>query len=119
MTKGERLKRLRELNQLSQEELAAKLSTTRQTIFKYEKGIVSNIPSDRIEQLATILGSTPEYILGWEDLPSNDDLSPSERQILELFRGVNGEGQEKILDYANYISSRAEYKKHNLNEVVV
>ena len=66
MTKGERIKQLRERAGLTQEELAAKLKVTKQTIHKYEKNIVTNIPSDNIEVLANILDSTPEYILGWK-----------------------------------------------------
>ena len=66
MTKGQRIKELREKRNLTQEELAKKLNTTKQTISKYEKDIVTNIPSDRIEELCTVLNSTPEYILGWD-----------------------------------------------------
>lgn len=66
MTKGERIKQLRERAGLTQEELATKLKVTKQTIHKYEKNIVTNIPSDNIEVLANILDSTPEYILGWK-----------------------------------------------------
>ena len=64
-TKGERIKALREASGLTQEELAIKLHTTKQTISKYEKNIVTNIPSDRISGLCDILKTTPEYILGW------------------------------------------------------
>lgn len=66
MTKGERIKQLRERAGLTQDELATKLKVTKQTIYKYEKNIVTNIPSDNIEVLANILDSTPEYILGWK-----------------------------------------------------
>ena len=59
MTKGERIKQLRESANLTLEELAKKLHTTKQTIYKYEKNIVTNIPSDRIEALAEVLDSTP------------------------------------------------------------
>ena len=59
MTKGNRIKKLREELNLTQDELAKLLNTTKQTISKYEKGIVTNIPSDRIEELAKILHSTP------------------------------------------------------------
>ena len=52
---------------MTQEELATRLHTTKQTISKYEKDIVTNIPSDRIEAIATVLNSTPEYILGWKN----------------------------------------------------
>lgn len=73
MTKGQRIKQLREQNNLTQSELATKLNTTKQTISKYEKDIVTNIPSDRIEMLASVLGSTPEYILGWKEVQKKND----------------------------------------------
>lgn len=73
MTKGQRIKQLRESKKLTQTELAERLKTTKQTISKYEKDIVTNIPSDRIEALATILESTPEYILGWEQVQQKND----------------------------------------------
>ena len=73
MTKGARIKELREAKGLTQEELAKLLNTTKQTISKYEKEIVTNIPSDRIENMAKILDTTPEYILGWEKVQKNND----------------------------------------------
>ena len=72
MTKGERIKALREQADMSQEELAKRMNTTKQTIYKYEKDIVTNIPSDRVEELAQILNSTPEYILGWKKATAED-----------------------------------------------
>lgn len=74
MTKGERIKQLREQNGYTQEEMAKALKTTKQTISKYELGIVTNIPSDRIEDIAKLLNSTPEYILGWEDVQKSNDI---------------------------------------------
>lgn len=68
MSKGLRIKELREAKGLTQEELAKLLNTKRQTVSKYEQGIVTNIPSDRIEAMARILETTPEYILGWETM---------------------------------------------------
>lgn len=67
MTKGQRIKQLREGMNMTQEELASRLNTTKQTISKYEKDIVTNIPSDRIEAMATVLNTTPEDILGWKN----------------------------------------------------
>ena len=66
MTKGERIKLLREKANMTQEELAKLLNTTKQTIYKYEQSIVTNIPSDRVERIAEVLNTTPAYIMGWE-----------------------------------------------------
>lgn len=73
MTKGERIKKLRIEKGITQEEMAKALNTTKQTVSKYEKGIVTNIPSDRIEDMAKLLDTTPEYILGWEKMQKNND----------------------------------------------
>ena len=67
------------------------MNTKRQTISKYENGIVTNIPSDRIEEIARILDTTPEYILGWEPSENggpatNDGLSDSTRELIEFVR---------------------------------
>lgn len=73
MTKGERIRKLRVAKGITQESMAKSLNTTKQTISKYEKGIVTNIPSDRIESMAKLLDTTPEYILGWEKIQKNND----------------------------------------------
>ena len=94
-----RIKELREAKGLTQEELAKLLNTKRQTISKYEKGIVTNIPSDRIEELAKILDSTPEYILGWEEeKPVNDDgLTESQRLLIDFAKTLSEEQAGKVL----------------------
>lgn len=75
MTKGQRIKELREKKGLTQVELAKVLGTTKQTISKYEKDIVTNIPSDRVEAIAMALDSTPEYILNWKKEQKNNDIT--------------------------------------------
>lgn len=72
MTIGEKIKMAREAKGLTQEQLGALCGTTKQTIFKYEKGIITNIPLDRLEKMAEVLLITPMPLMGWEDtLPSN------------------------------------------------
>ena len=64
---GNKLKSLREHKKLTLDEVAKKIGTSRQTLFKYENGIVTNIPSNKIEELAGIYGVSPAYLMGWED----------------------------------------------------
>ena len=75
MTIGERIKSLRESKRITQTELAEKLGTTKQNIYKYENGIITNIPSDKIELMAKCFEVSPGYIMGWEDENEQDDLS--------------------------------------------
>lgn len=67
MTKGERIKNLRERRGINQTALADKIDVSKQTLYKYENDIITNIPSDKIEALAEVLGTTPAYIMGWDD----------------------------------------------------
>lgn len=67
----------REAKQITQEELGATCGTTKQSIFKYESGVVTNIPLDRLEKIAVALDVSPAYLMGWDEpeqpkpLPSN------------------------------------------------
>ena len=64
---GEKIKNLRILMKLTQEELADAAGTKKQTIHKYETGIISNIPASKIKLIADKLGTTPAYLMGWVD----------------------------------------------------
>ena len=105
MSKGERIRDLRKEKGITQSEMAKLLRTTKQTISKYEKGIVTNIPSDRIEEIARILGTTPEYILGWEQVqienqePATEDdgLSESQRKLIEFAKTLDEVQAGKVL----------------------
>lgn len=72
---GERIKQLREANSLTQEELARRLETSKQTIYKYENQVITNIPSDKIELLAKIFNVSPIYLMGWENKNSKAENS--------------------------------------------
>ena len=76
MTKGQRIQVLRKSMGITQAEMAKALHTTKQTISKYENDIVTNIPSDKIEEMCRLLKTTPEYILGWPqtEIEKNNDL---------------------------------------------
>ena len=78
-TKGQRLKRMRDECGLTQDEVAKYLNVSKQTIYKYEKDIVTNIPSDKIELLAKMYHTTPAEIMSWQ---SPEEINAAEeRQI--------------------------------------
>ena len=64
---GDRLKELREERNLSQTEVANKIGITKQNLYKYENGIIENIPRDKIEALANYYDVSPSLIMGWND----------------------------------------------------
>lgn len=67
MTIGKRIKELREKRGMSQVDLADKISVSKQTLYKYENGIITNIPSDKIEGIAKVFNISPSYLMGWKD----------------------------------------------------
>ena len=73
MTIGERIKLSREKAGLSQVDLAAKIDIKKQTLYKYENNLITNIPSDKIELIANICEVTPSYIMGWDEKSENED----------------------------------------------
>lgn len=71
MAIGSKIKRLRELKGITQSELAASINSTKQTIFKYENGIITNIPMDKLTIIARVLGCSPAYLLGWTEIEND------------------------------------------------
>ena len=61
------------MKKMSLGDLADLVGTSRQTIHRYENGTISNIPPERVEDLARALGTTPSELMGWseESIPKN------------------------------------------------
>lgn len=86
MTKGQRIKNKREELRISQTDLANAIGVSKQTLYKYENDIVTNIPSDVIERLSSRLDCTPGYIMGWENSEAFMDCDPREvEKAAELY----------------------------------
>lgn len=107
MTMGDRIRAAREALKLTQEELGRLCNTTKQTIFKYEAGIVTNIPLDRLDLLSQRLGVTSAYLLGWEGAAP---MLPKKLAALsEPFAMLNDAGQDKVADYTARLVSSGKY----------
>lgn len=102
MTVGQTLRNLREKNNMTLDEVAKKLGVTRQTLHKYETGIISNIPLSKIEELSKIYMVNPAFITGWEDLPE----PPQEEKEDMFFR----------IDLSKYTKQQQEEMKKELEK---
>lgn len=80
MAIGNRIKLARKAKDMTLEELSALLNLSRQTLSRYETGIIQNIPSDNIENIADALGVSPAYLMGWDD----EDLSNADKIVSSL-----------------------------------
>lgn len=81
-------------------------------------GIVTNIPSDKIEKLALIFHISPAYIMGWTDEiasvnsnTSSPKLSDQEQQLLKNFRILNNLGQSRTLEYVEDLTYNEKYTR--------
>ncbi len=112
MNIGERIKKIRLKKNLTQDELALKINTTKQTIYKYENGIITNIPSSKIEAIANALNTTPEYLMGWENnskSSATSKLIDDESLKFALFDGdeeITDEQLEEVKKFAKFIKER-------------
>lgn len=111
MKPGERIRYYRESAGLTQDEVAKKINVTPQAVYKYEKGIVSNVPLDKIELLANLFSVSPSVLAGWEDFPQKEITTPAEAELLSLHRQLNDEGQARLRDYADDLVSSGKYIK--------
>lgn len=94
----ENLKRRRlELN-LTLEEVSKRLSISKPTLQRYESGVISNIPSDKIEKLAEILDTTASSLMGWDVKIDNEkeSLSNEERILLKKFNSLDDMGKHTV-----------------------
>lgn len=67
MTIGERIRDLRTAAHMTQDELGARVGVQKQTIYKYEAGLVVNLKRDVIGKLAKALNVAPSYLMGFSD----------------------------------------------------
>ena len=106
-TVGNRIFVMRKQLGLTQEELAKMMGyKSKSTINKIEMGI-NDIPQSKIVLFAKVLGTTPAYLMGWDENPKTEgkknvpqdksELSEGERMLLELFNQVPEDQQELVL----------------------
>ena len=110
MTKGQRIRSRREELNISQTDLADKIQVSKQTLYKYENDIVTNIPSDKIEALAISLDVTPAYLMGWTEHKEKRINDP----IIDVYSNKE-ETFEAISLYAQYLSLPPEKQSAFLN----
>ena len=114
---GERIKYLRLLSEMSQEELGNRVGVQRAAINKYEKGSVTNVPIATIEKIATIFNVSPTYIVGWDTVEVNP-LSAEVKvlqgvkqfygeqavELLESYVQLTSKGKKRVIQYAEDMS---------------
>ena len=98
---AQRIKYLRQEKGLTLEQVASVVGVGKSTVRKWETGMIANMKRDKIASLAKALGTTPEYLMGWEEKknsPSEENLTEGEQHVLDLFRKIPVERQPEALE---------------------
>ena len=94
---GERIKDARLALGYSAEQVAAFLQVSPATVYRYENGDISKLPSKFIKPLAEFLCVTPEYLMGWTEEKNPADIAPPPKdEIRILFPGASKLPPERI-----------------------
>lgn len=114
---GAKIKYLRTLADMSQEELGRRVGLQRAAINKYEKGSVTNIPLATIEKIANVFNVSPTFIVGWDNQNGNP-LSAEVKVIqgvqkfygkdtvtlLETYTHLTPKGKKRVIQYIDDMS---------------
>lgn len=90
---GERIKARRKELKISADDIANRLGVSRSTIFRYEKGDIEKMPTETLNEIARILHTTPQSLMGWYDFS---------KDITTIYNRLNSERQSKVYNYVQH-----------------
>lgn len=108
---GERLRKLRVYNDFTLDEAGKRIGATKQTLYKYENGIITNIPSDKIEKLAELYNTTPSYIMGW-----SEELNEKEKKFIDTYYKAKASNNPAVIALASAIDKLLEIAEQENDE---
>lgn len=95
MTVGAKLRSRRKQLGFSAEYIAERLGCSPATVYRWENGDIEKMPIDSIVPVAAVLGVTPAYLLGWEDINAEQltdgELSEVKRSLIQFALSLTDE----------------------------
>ena len=104
------LKKLRKDKGFTQEKLAIAVGATKRQIGAWERG-ENDIPMDYAVSIADTLGCSVDEIAGRDKTMPVPMLTYEERQIIRMYRSMNAQGRERLIEQAAFLAER-----HPLNQ---
>lgn len=104
---SKKIKDLRAERNMTLEEVAKIVGVGKSTVRKWETGMIQNVGIDKIPLLAKALGTTPKYLMGWEENKENDELAryldelrtrSEMRMLFSVAEGATKEDVEKVVE---------------------
>lgn len=96
---GERIRDVRESNNMTQKRFAEKMHMTQQTLSRYENG-TTQIPYTELANISIEFSIPVEYFFGLDI----DGVSGEELILVEYYRKINGRLRHKIFDLMKTLS---------------
>ena len=89
------------------ESLAAAIGTSKQTVQRYETGVISNIPTDKIKMMASVLGVAPSELMGWSSFSAaHENIIPIAPKRLPIIGTIScGEPIYAEEEYGEYVET--------------
>lgn len=110
MSVGQRIKQRRKELGISADDLGKLLGKDRSTVFRYEKGDIEKLPVDILQPIAAALHTTPEYLMGWENIQKNNDILADivirmrrDDLFFELVKKLNDLDDDKLSSILNLL----------------
>lgn len=69
-----KIKELRQARNMTLEDVAKIVGVGKSTVRKWETGMIENMKRDKIASLAKALGTTPTFLMGWEEEQKKNDI---------------------------------------------
>ncbi len=104
MTLGEKIRYYRKKANFTQAEVAEKLGFSRENIYKYEKGVITNIPLSRLEGLAALFDISPSELVNWDD--EQEKPTPDNEDELDMAEVVSHLSNEELYDLLDAVNKR-------------
>lgn len=100
MDLSSKIKRLRAERGMTLEQVAKIVGVGKSTVRKWETGTIANMRRDKIDKLATALGTTPAYLMGWnKTIPTEEPkLTDGEKALIDLFRQIPESKQSVVVE---------------------
>ena len=123
MNIGNRIKQRRIELSISADELADMIGKSRATVYRYENGYIEKLPTTVLEPLASALQTTPAYLMGWEDDPTNweevandngispvNDYEDSPQKWYGMKKATDEDYQREEEDFFNFITKDGQFR---------